>query len=70
MEVDKEDKGGRGNVNKVALWRKRQISRRMYTGDNVSVLMGRTVSDADQLYTYNVTNFKVSSQLANLGWLL
>lgn len=65
MEVGEEEEGNHRRYNKIGAMRKRQINRRMYTGDNASDMIGRTVGDTDQLYAYNVTNFKVRAVLWN-----
>ena len=56
-----EDEHGDKGANKFGVWKKRKLNRSMYTGDDASRLLSKDVDDTDQMYAYNVTNFKVSS---------
>ena len=46
---------------KTGKWKKKRgADQKLYTGADASTLINKSVDDTDQLYTYNVTNFKVT----------
>jgi len=40
--------------------KKRNMNQRLYTGDNAVKMIAKTIDDTDQLYAYNIVNYKVS----------